>query len=201
MLLVEVCSVLVQPVGQEHGNIVAPGVARCSAKQNPPVPLGDLQESLHPGAAAHYSLLVKYEEGVLHLLILADVVPAIHHHFVVIQVLLRMDGQQICAQLLLPLHGVPLPGGGNDVEVGRLLHLSVLDGSDDTAVHRVKICQAGAALATANPAAKDAAVLHPPHGLVLVGIEADPASVDGFHASPPKNIQGRFQSFLLAVEF
>ena len=64
MLVIEVFPVAVEPIGNEHGDIIRPAVPGGGTEQNPLVILRDFVERLHPCALSNDSLLVKYKERI-----------------------------------------------------------------------------------------------------------------------------------------
>ena len=99
----------VEPVRDEQGEPVDPDVPRCGGEQDPVVPLGDLQERLHPLPGPRDPLLVEDDEAALEALELLDLVPGDHPF-----------GGQVQAHLghvRPPFHGVPLGGRRDDVQI------------------------------------------------------------------------------------
>src|SRR6478736_1940153 len=77
VLSVELCLVLEEAVGQEHGDEVTPSVGRCCGEKDPVLSFGDLEERIHPGTRPNHPLLVEDEESIP-VDVLFDVVPAVH---------------------------------------------------------------------------------------------------------------------------
>ena len=73
----ELAFVLVEAVGDEHRNIVAPCIAGRGTEQNPCAVPGYGDEGLRPGAPADHPLLVEYEDRTRFVRILGDIVPGI----------------------------------------------------------------------------------------------------------------------------
>lgn len=70
-------TVLVEPIRNEHRYIVEPRISRCCTQQDPVIPLRNPEETLRPCATPNQTLLIEYEEAVLSVLVLPDVVPRV----------------------------------------------------------------------------------------------------------------------------
>ena len=94
MLVNEVGLVSVEPICDEDGDVILPGIPRGSRQQDPLVLLGDFQECLRPSPIADDSLLVKYKEAVFHIFVLGDVVPRVDDDFVLVVIAVLVSGEQ-----------------------------------------------------------------------------------------------------------
>jgi hypothetical protein len=74
----ELGTILIEAVGDEHGNIVHPCVTRRSGQKDPAVLFRKTQELLRPLSRSDESLFVEDEEGVFDVGVLSDVLPGIN---------------------------------------------------------------------------------------------------------------------------
>ena len=126
MLIVEVRPISIEPIGNEHGDIICPAVPGGGTEQNPIVILGDFVERLHPCALSNDSLLVKYKERILHSNVFSDVVPGIHHDLVLVNIMLRIRRHVEMGQFFVPLSRVPFPGSRDDVKIRGFRHTNII---------------------------------------------------------------------------
>src|SRR4051812_7469841 len=77
MLELELCTILVEAVGDEYRHIVHPRITWRGTEHDPVIALCYLQKRSDPAAVTYQTLLVEYEEGVLDLRVLVDVIPAV----------------------------------------------------------------------------------------------------------------------------
>src|SRR5688572_13715930 len=118
MLSDELGTILVEPVGDEHGNIVHPCITRCSRQQDPVVILGDLDERLDPRTFSHKTLLIEDEEVILIVDILPEIVPAVDGQDL-------LDIQSLTSGFTLPVKSVALLGGSDHDKTLRRFVLQV----------------------------------------------------------------------------
>ncbi len=74
VLSLELGTVLVETVGQEERNIILRDVTGCSAQHDPLVLQGHFDKRLRPSSRPNDTLLVKYDERVLDVIVLGHVV-------------------------------------------------------------------------------------------------------------------------------
>ena len=115
--LLELTFVLVEPIGDEHGHVVAPRVSRSRGQQYPSVMLGDLEERLGPRTIADDTLLVEYKERVLDIGVLLDVVPRIHGDGDATHERVLAGGQSEFDEFVAPFTGITFTGRGDDIEI------------------------------------------------------------------------------------
>ena len=115
--LLELTFVLVEPISDEHGHVVAPRVSRGRGQQYPSVALGDLEECLGPRTIADDALLVKYKERVLDIGVLLDVVPRIHGDGDATHERVLSGGQSEFDEFVTPFTGITFTGRGDDIEI------------------------------------------------------------------------------------
>lgn len=158
--LLELPFVLVEPIGDEHGHVVAPRVSRSRGQQYPSIMLGDLQERLGPRTIADDTLLVKYKERVLDIGVLLDVVPRIHGHGDATHERVLAGGQSEFDEFVAPFTGITFAGRGDDIEirtaVDRTIGVAVRVRTDFVSAFLLqKIYKGGDGLARADAAAED----------------------------------------------
>ena len=122
MLTRKLCSIPVKPSRKKYGDVVAPRISRSSAEQDPSVSFRNSQKRLDPCTITDHPLLVKYEERVLHIYVLFDVVPGVDYDLVLLELVFFSVGRhrEPC-KLAFPFEGVALPCGRDDVQVANLL--------------------------------------------------------------------------------
>ena len=126
MLVVEVRSVSIEPIGDEHRDIIRPAVPGGGAEQNPLVILRNFVERFHPCAFSNDSLLVKYKERILYANILSNIVPGIHHDLVLVNIMLWICRHIEMGQFFVPLSRIPFPGSRDDVKIRGLYHAYII---------------------------------------------------------------------------
>src|SRR5690348_12781304 len=78
MMSLKFGTILVEPICNEHGDIVQPRISRCRTEKYPVIILRYLQERLCPWTAANETLLIKNKESVTDVLILVNIVPTVN---------------------------------------------------------------------------------------------------------------------------
>ena len=127
MLVDEIGLVPVEPICDEDGDIILPGIPRGSLEQDPFVHLRDFQECFCPSPVADDTLLVKYKETIFYIFVLADVVPRVDDDLVLVVIAVLMGGEQEWSQLVLPFTGIALACSGDDVNIKRIFHRRIRD--------------------------------------------------------------------------
>ena len=122
MLVDEIGLVPVEPICDEDGDIILPGIPGGSGEQDPFIHLGDFQECFCPSPVTDDTLLVKYKETVFYIFVLADVVPRVDDDLVLVVIAVLMGGEQEWSQLVLPFTGIALACSGDDVNIKRIFH-------------------------------------------------------------------------------
>src|SRR5699024_383855 len=82
----ELSFIFIETVGDENRNIIRPRVSWSRTEQYPVVFACDIKKGFNPGSRPNYTLLIKYKECSMHVLILFDVVPAVDYDFVFVKV-------------------------------------------------------------------------------------------------------------------
>ena len=118
-------AVLVEAVRHEQRNIVDPCVPGRSRQQDPPVGLCDLDETLHPGTRTNYPLLVKYEERVLDIVVVCDVVPGVDGENASDSGS-SLSADSVLSRVAIPLQAVTLLGSCDHINIPVLLLLHVV---------------------------------------------------------------------------
>lgn len=108
MLVDEIGLVPVEPICDEDGDIILPGIPGGSGEQDPFIHLGNFQECFCPSPVTDDALLVKYKETVFYIFVLADVVPRVDDDLVLVVIAVLMGGDQKWSQLVLPFTGIAL---------------------------------------------------------------------------------------------
>src|SRR5690606_6207185 len=94
-----------------------PVVARRTAEHDPLIGLGKLEEGLDPRSRSDQTLLIKYEEGVLDVDVVPDVVPGVDSELHSSLTAVPIGRNPKPGRLPLPVKTISLPGGGNNVKV------------------------------------------------------------------------------------
>ena len=135
MLVVEVCPVAVEPIGDEHRDIIRPAVPGGGTEQYPLVILRNFVERFHPCALSNDPLLVKYKEYVRNRCILPDIVPGINDDLIFIGIDFRVNREKEGRKLTLPFQSISLSRRGDDVQVfWRTRHPNIILCAELTAI-------------------------------------------------------------------
>ena len=104
----ELCSVLIETVGDKHRNIIFPLIAGCSGKQYPFVEPCDFEKRIDPSPRADKPLFVKYKERILNVLILSDVIPTVNNNVVETKIDVVVRRYEKRREFALPFKGIAL---------------------------------------------------------------------------------------------
>lgn len=152
MLPTKLGDVLVPTICNEHGCIITPCITRRRAQQDPSVLGCDFVERLDPGTSSNKTLLIEYEEVILLVGELVDLVPTGDLDLV------GMNPKQ--HRFFLPIARVPLLCRGyDDYRFVGFTHLGV--------------CQRSDGFTRADTSMQDATIVHFLNGSSLVRVKLD----------------------------
>ena len=152
MLVDEVGLVPVEPICDEDGDIILPGIPWGSGEQDPFIHLGDFQECFCPSPVTDNTLLVKYKETVFYIFVLADVVPRVDDDLVLVVIAVLVGGEQEWSQLVLPFTGIALACRGDDVNIKRIFHRRIRN-IEVSALLKIVIGESSSGFTGTDPAA------------------------------------------------